>query len=255
MFPVILMDVLWIDLRYALRLMRRSPIFTSMAVLSLALGTGANTAIYSLFYTIMLRQLPVERPEQLVELLYKDPGQPRDDGYRRWDEYENIRDHNHVFAALTGMTFDTFASAFSTSELHLHAPVAHARGVGAQRYGRVVEAPPRREVEALLEDGRSDLGDVAAIADDSARDHERAAEWIEVVERVDLLVAANPHERDLSTTDQRGRARVGRDVVERADIDPGRRRRFVAGRNLEHGDRHGRHRQPPAARASANPPW
>lgn len=109
MFPVILMDVLWIDLRYALRLMRRSPIFTSMAVLSLALGTGANTAIYSLFYTIMLRQLPVAHPEQLVELLYKDSGQPRSDGYRRWDEYENIRDHNHVFSALTGMAFDNLA--------------------------------------------------------------------------------------------------------------------------------------------------
>src|SRR3984885_7329825 len=102
--------MLWNDLRYGLRLMLRNPGFTVVAVLSLALGIGANTAIFSLFYTVVLRQLPVAHPEQLVEFLYKDPGEPRDDGYRRWDEYENIRDHNHVFSALTGMTFDNLAS-------------------------------------------------------------------------------------------------------------------------------------------------
>lgn len=98
------------DLRYALRLMRRNPGFTAVAVLSLALGIGANTAIYSLFYTIMLRQLPVAHPEQLVEFLFSDPGQVRDDGYWSWDRYEYVRDHNHVFSALTGMTFDNLAS-------------------------------------------------------------------------------------------------------------------------------------------------
>lgn len=74
--------MLWNDLRYAFRLMRRNPGFTAVAVLSLALGIGANTAIFSLFYTVMLHRLPVAHPEQLVELLYKDPGQPRSDGYR-----------------------------------------------------------------------------------------------------------------------------------------------------------------------------
>jgi predicted permease len=97
------------DLRYGLRQLRRNPGFTVVAVLSLALGIGANTAIFSLFYTVLLHQLPVAHPEQLVEFLYKDPGRPRSDGYRGWDEYENIRDHNHVFSALTGMTFDNLA--------------------------------------------------------------------------------------------------------------------------------------------------
>ncbi|MGC4055750.1 MAG: ABC transporter permease [Paludibaculum sp.] len=99
------------DLRFALRLMRRSPGFTAVAVLSLALGIGANTAIYSLFYTVMLRQLPVAHPEQLVEFLFSDgSGQVRDDGYWDWDRYEYIRDHNHVLSALTGMSFDNLAS-------------------------------------------------------------------------------------------------------------------------------------------------
>jgi ABC-type antimicrobial peptide transport system permease subunit len=107
---IILTVMLWSDLRYALRLMRRNRGFTAVAVLSLALGIGANTAIVSLLYTVMLHRLPVAHPEQLVEFLYKDPGQARDDGYRKWDEYENIRDHNHVFSALTGMTFDNLVS-------------------------------------------------------------------------------------------------------------------------------------------------
>src|SRR5580704_15086018 len=94
--------MLWNDIRYAMRLMRRSPGFTAVAVLSLALGIGANTAIFSLFNTVMLRTLPVAHPEQLVELLQKYPGQPRGNGFWNWASYEDFRDRNHVFAALTG---------------------------------------------------------------------------------------------------------------------------------------------------------
>ena len=89
------------DARYALRMMRRSPGFTAVTVLSLALGIGANTAIFSLINTLMLRTLPVEKPEQLVEFLQKYPGEPRGNGYFTWPSYEHYRDHNHVFSALT----------------------------------------------------------------------------------------------------------------------------------------------------------
>jgi len=109
LWSLVWLEQRWQDVRYGLRQFRWHPGFTAVGVLTLALGIGANTAIFSLFYTVMLQKLPVAHPEQLVELLYKDPGQPRSDGYRRWDEYENIRDHNHVFSALTGMTFDNLA--------------------------------------------------------------------------------------------------------------------------------------------------
>src|SRR5580698_8480731 len=56
------------DAAYGLRGLRRNPAFTLAAVLSLALGIGANTAIFSFIDTLMLRMLPVEKPEQLVSL-------------------------------------------------------------------------------------------------------------------------------------------------------------------------------------------
>ena len=54
------------DVRYALRALRKTPVFTVVAVLSLALGTGANTAIFSLIDSVMLQQLPARNPERLV---------------------------------------------------------------------------------------------------------------------------------------------------------------------------------------------
>jgi predicted permease len=61
------------DLRYALRGLRRSPLFTTVASLSLALGIGANTAIFTLIDQVLLRKLPVRSPEQLVMLYQAGP--------------------------------------------------------------------------------------------------------------------------------------------------------------------------------------
>src|SRR5579872_3910334 len=65
------------DLRYTARTLRRSPGFLAIAVLSLALGIGANTAIFSLIDALMLRSLPVQDPDRLVQIVRLGPdGRP-----------------------------------------------------------------------------------------------------------------------------------------------------------------------------------
>ena len=65
------MSTAWADLRYAIRGFRRNPLFASVAILSLALGIGANTAIFTLIDQVLLRKLPVKHPVQLV-MLYQE---------------------------------------------------------------------------------------------------------------------------------------------------------------------------------------
>jgi putative ABC transport system permease protein len=98
-----LVESIWQDVRYGGRLLRRSPGFTATAIAILALGIGANTAIFTLINAIMLRPLPVRAPEQLVEPLNKHPTDPRRNGFS-WEFYEHVRDHNHVFTDVIGLS-------------------------------------------------------------------------------------------------------------------------------------------------------
>ncbi|HLF84932.1 MAG TPA: ABC transporter permease, partial [Blastocatellia bacterium] len=93
------MDSLWQDLRYAVRLLAKSPGVTAMAVLALALGIGGNTAIFSLVNGALIRPLPgVQDPDQLVSLERTQNGKVQySSGY---PDYVDYRDHCSSFAGL-----------------------------------------------------------------------------------------------------------------------------------------------------------
>lgn len=108
------------DLRYSLRLLRRSPLFTAVAVLSLALGVGANAAIFSLADAVIFRKLPVREPDRLFQVRRV---QDRDTSLvLSYPLYRDVRELNRVFTSTAA------AGAFASAE-----PISVAMPGGSPR--------------------------------------------------------------------------------------------------------------------------
>jgi len=90
------------DARYGARTLRRSPAFTAVALLTLTLAIGANTAIFSLIDPLLFRDLPVRDPSRLVEFVWRYPGDPPLNFFGLQD-YERYRDRNTVFSEMAGL--------------------------------------------------------------------------------------------------------------------------------------------------------
>ncbi|MHB8610143.1 MAG: ADOP family duplicated permease [Candidatus Acidiferrales bacterium] len=97
-----LIETLFQDIRYGLRILGRTPVITCVAILSLALGIGANTAIFSLIDTVMLRMLPVQKPEELFQLLIQDPKSQNGEGDSTFSNplWEELRNRQDVFSGI-----------------------------------------------------------------------------------------------------------------------------------------------------------
>ncbi len=117
------MTNLWQDLRFGVRMLAKNPAFTAIAVLTLALGIGANTGIFTILRQVVLQRLPVPHPEQLV-LLYSpglrqghvssdENGLPGEEGAESFSYpmYKDLRDRNTVFSGLAAK--DTFRATLT----------------------------------------------------------------------------------------------------------------------------------------------
>jgi putative ABC transport system permease protein len=118
-----LIETFFQDIRYALRILAHTPVISSVAILSLALGIGANTAIFSLVDSVMLRMLPVEKPEQLVQLRFRNPergGEPN--GTFTNPLWEELRKRQETFSGIFAWGPDQF-------DLAQGGAVQHANGM------------------------------------------------------------------------------------------------------------------------------
>ena len=93
---------LFMDLRYGLRTLRTNPGFTAVAILTLALGIGANTAIFSVVYAVVLKPLPYANPEQLFNVFQVKPQEGITGTGWSYANFSELREQNRVFSGMAG---------------------------------------------------------------------------------------------------------------------------------------------------------
>jgi putative ABC transport system permease protein len=98
---------LWQDLRHGARIFARNPTLTAIAIVSIAFGTGANVAIYSLADVLLLRPLPIPRPSELVSIGSKVRHGPFFRHAASYRDYLDIRDRARSFQGLVAFTYET----------------------------------------------------------------------------------------------------------------------------------------------------
>jgi putative ABC transport system permease protein len=110
------MNTIWHDLRYGLRLLLKRPGFTFIAVITLALGIGANTAIFSVVDAVLLRPLPYPQAERLVFLWSTMIGQGVPTSGSAMPDYREWRDHNDTLEGLGGYYYGDFSLSSGGTE-------------------------------------------------------------------------------------------------------------------------------------------
>ena len=151
------MPSIWQDLRYATRVLAKSPGFAAVAVLTLALGIGANTAIFTVVYGVLLRPLPFPQPDRIVQLAeaFREDSDEMD---LSWNELEHLREYGQLFEHLAGYTDMGFNLATGTE-------AEHVRGVPASaEYFQVLGVRPALGRDFLPEEDRGEGQRVAILS-------------------------------------------------------------------------------------------
>jgi putative ABC transport system permease protein len=147
----------WQDIRYGIRVLAKSPAFTAVAVLTLALGIGANTAIFTVVYGVLLRPLPFPQPERIVQLAESYQTQS-DEMSVSAKELESLREYGQLFEHIAGYTDAGFNLATGNEAEHI-------RGVPASaEYFQVLGVLPSLGREFLAEEDRGEGQRVAILS-------------------------------------------------------------------------------------------
>ncbi|UWZ85716.1 ABC transporter permease [Occallatibacter riparius] len=157
-----MMRVLLQDVRFAFRQMLQKPGFALLVMLTMALGIGANAAIFSVLDTVLLRPLPYEKPEQLIKVWtrFTGIGSPNDQNWISAPEFQDLQQLNHSFSDLAAMEADSINLGVKGSPQRVLGAAVSPNLFGMlgakAAIGRTFlpeEAQPGREKEVLLSYG------------------------------------------------------------------------------------------------------
>ena len=131
------------DIRYALRMLRKAPGFTAIAVLTLALGIGANVAIYSVVDAVLIRPLPFDDPDRLVFVWGVEGGMKSGSSWNSWPDIVDFEARNEVFAELVALINAGRVKPLISKTYPLAEIAAAQEDFAAKKYpGKLVLIPP-----------------------------------------------------------------------------------------------------------------
>jgi predicted permease len=179
------------DVRFGLRMLRKNPGFTAVAAVTLALGIGANTAIFSVVYAVLLKPLPYTHPEQLFSAFQSNKQQGIEETGCSYLNFEDWRAQNHVFSELAGTV------AHQLTLTGRGEPTVVNVSVVTPEFFALVDAKPLAGRIFLPEDGKQGAPPVAILSEDLWRrrfgaDPKITGSPIELDKRLYTIIAVMP---------------------------------------------------------------